>query len=37
MKTTENLDDQLILLKRKKDLDDIRMQINKVLGTVIVK
>ncbi len=37
LKTTENLDDQLILLKRKKDLDDIRMQINKVLGTVIVK
>ena len=37
LKTTENLDDQLILLKRKKDLDDIRMQINKVLGTVIAK
>ena len=37
LKATENLDDQLILLKRKKDLDDIRMQINKVLGTVIVK
>ena len=37
LKTTENLDDQLILLKRKKDLDDIRMQINKVLGAVIVK
>ena len=37
LKATENFDDQLILLKRKKDLDDIRMQINKVLGTVIVK
>ena len=37
LKATENFDDQLILLKRKKDLDDIRMQINKVLGAVIVK
>ena len=37
LKTTENLDDQLILLKRKKDLDDIRKQINKELGIVIAK
>ncbi len=37
LKATENLDDQLILLKRKKDLDDIRKQINKELGIVIAK
>ena len=37
LKTTEDLDDQLILLKRKKDLDDIRKQINKELGIVIAK
>ena len=29
--------DQLILLKQKKDLDDIRRQINKELGIVIAK
>jgi DNA primase len=29
--------DQLILLKRKKDLDEIRKQINKELGIVIAK
>ena len=37
LKTTEDVDDQLILLKRKKDLDDIRKQINKELGIVIAK
>ncbi len=37
LKATENLDDQLILLKRKKDLDDIRKQINEELGIVIAK
>ena len=37
LKTTENLEDQIILLKRKKDLDDIRMQLNKELGIVIAK
>ncbi len=37
LKTTEDSDDQLILLKRKKDLDDIRKQINKELGIVIAK
>ncbi len=37
LKTTEDMDDQLILLKRKKDLDDIRKQINKELGIVIAK
>ena len=37
LKTTNDMDDQLILLKRKKDLDDIRKQINKELGIVIAK
>ena len=37
LKTAADPDDQLILLKRKKDLDDIRMQINKELGIVIAK
>ena len=37
LKTTQDMDDQLILLKRKKDLDDIRKQINKELGIVIAK
>ena len=37
LKTTEDVDDQLILLKRKKDLDDIRKQLNKELGIVIAK
>ena len=37
LKTTTNLDDQLILLKQKKDLDDIRKQLNKELGIVIAK
>ena len=37
LKTTEDTDDQLILLKRKKDLDDIRKQFNKQLGIVIAK
>ena len=37
LKNTTDSDDQLILLKRKKDLDDIRKQINKELGIVIAK
>ncbi len=37
LKNTEDADDQFILLKRKKDLDDIRKQINKELGIVIAK
>ena len=37
LKTIEDPDNQLILLKRKKDLDDIRKQINKELGIVIAK
>jgi DNA primase len=37
LKTEEELDNQLILLKQKKDLDDIRKQINKELGIVIAK
>jgi nucleoside-triphosphatase THEP1 len=37
LKTTTDSDDQLILLKHKKDLDDIRKQINKELGIVIAK
>ena len=37
LKTTEDAEDQLILLKQKKDLDDIRKQINKELGIVIAK
>lgn len=37
LKATNDTDDQLILLKRKKDLDDIRKRINKELGIVIAK
>jgi DNA primase len=37
LKTEEDLDNQLILLKQKKDLDDIRKQINQHLGIVIAK
>jgi len=37
LKTTTDPDDQLILLKQKKDLDEIRRQINKELGIVIAK
>ena len=37
LKDAKDADDQLILLKRKKDLDDIRKQINKELGIVIAK
>ena len=37
LKTATDPDDQLILLKRKKDLDDIRRTINKELGIVIAK
>ena len=37
LKTTTDSDDQLILLKRMKDLDDIRKQINNELGIVIAK
>ena len=37
LKTATDPADQLILLKQKKDLDDIRRQINKELGIVIAK
>lgn len=37
LQNTTDLDNQLILLKKKKDLDDIRKQINKELGIVIAK
>lgn len=37
LKTATDPDDQLILLKQKKDLDDIRKTINKELGIVIAK
>ncbi len=37
LKTETDADNQLILLKRQKDLDDIRKQINKELGIVIAK
>ncbi len=37
LKTETDPDNQLILLKQKKDLDDIRKQINKELGIVIAK
>ena len=37
LKTASDPADQLILLKQKKDLDDIRKQINKELGIVIAK
>ena len=37
LKNATDLDDQLILLKQKKDLDDFRKQINKELGIVITK
>ena len=37
LKTATDAADQLILLKQKKDLDDIRKQINKELGIVIAK
>ena len=37
LKNEEDPENQLILLKQKKDLDDIRKQINKELGIVIAK
>ncbi len=37
LKNATESDDQFILLKQKKDLDDIRKQINKELGIVIAK
>ena len=37
LKNTTDVADQLILLKQKKDLDDIRRQINKELGIVLAK
>ena len=37
LKASTDPDDQLILLKQKKDLDDIRKQLNKELGIVIAK
>lgn len=37
LKEEEDLDNQLILLKEKKNLDELRLQINGKLGTVITK
>ena len=37
LKNATELDDQLILLKQKRDLDNIRKQINRELGIVIAK
>ena len=37
LKNTTDAADQMILLKQKKELDDIRKQINKELGIVIAK
>ena len=37
LKVASDSDDQLILLKRKKDLDEIRRQLNQQLGIVIAK
>ena len=37
LKAAADPDDQFILLKQKKDLDDIRKQINERLGIVIAK
>ena len=37
LKNATDAADQIILLKQKKDLDDIRKQINKELGIVIAK
>ena len=34
---TENIDDQMVLLFRKKKLDDLRIRINKELGIVVAK
>ena len=37
LKAASDSDDQFILLKRKKDLDEIRRQLNQQLGIVIAK
>ena len=37
LKAATDSEDQLILLKRKKDLDEIRKQLNQQLGIVIAK
>jgi hypothetical protein len=37
LKNATELDNQLILLKQKKDLDEIRRQLNLQLGIVIAK
>lgn len=34
---TANIDDQMILLHKKKKLDDLRIRINKELGIVVAK
>ena len=34
---TSNIDDQMILLHKKKKLDDLRIRINKELGIVVAK
>jgi KaiC/GvpD/RAD55 family RecA-like ATPase len=37
LKLEQDVDNQLILLKKKKHWDDLRVQINKMLGIVIAK
>ena len=37
LKEEQDIDNQLILLKKKKHWDDLRVQINKMLGIVIAK
>ena len=37
LKLEQDVDNQLILLKQKKRWDDLRVQINKLLGIVIAK
>ena len=37
LKEEQDTDNQLILLKQKKHWDDLRVQINKMLGIVIAK
>ena len=37
LQETTNIDDQMILLHKKKKLDDLRIRINKELGIVVAK
>ena len=37
LKTADDIADQFMLLKQKKDYDDIRLKLNKELGIVIAK